>query len=223
MTELQAHLFSVRDPAYALFSASLMPNVPREAVIGVRVPLLRRMAKKLSKAPEAENFLNTLPHTYHEENLLHAFLIEGIRNFDVCIQALDAFLPYVTNWAVCDSLSPKLLGQHKAMLLTAIDRWLSSSDAYTVRFGIKMLMTWFLDADFSPTYLQKVASVTFEDYYVSMMVAWYFATALAKQWDAALPYLTEHRLSPWVHSKTIRKAIESYRISPEQKAFLRTL
>ncbi|MBQ9774300.1 MAG: DNA alkylation repair protein [Clostridia bacterium] len=223
MTELQERLFSQSDAGYRDFQAPLLPNVARERIIGVRVPVLRRMAKALCKTQEADALLESLPHFYYEENMLHAFLIEQIRDFDACIAALDRFLPHVDNWGVCDSLSPKILGKHKSALLDVIARWLDSPHPYAVRFGIKMLMTWFLDADFDTRHLSRVAAIRSDEYYVNMMVAWYFATALAKQPAATLPYLKEHRLTPWIHQKTVRKAIESYRVSDEIKAWLRTI
>ncbi|MBQ7392302.1 MAG: DNA alkylation repair protein [Clostridia bacterium] len=223
MSEIQSHLFSMQDEGYRAFQCRLMPTVDTKTVIGVRTPLLRKYAKKIAGSAIAETFLQDLPHQYYEENNLHAFLIEEIKDFDTCVAALDAFLPYVDNWATCDSMNPKILGKHKEKLLDAVEGWLSSLHTYAVRFGIKMLMTWFLDADFSPTYLEKVAAVHSEEYYIKMMISWYFATALAKQYKATLPYLEEHRLTPWIHAKTVQKATESYRLTEEQKVYLRTL
>jgi 3-methyladenine DNA glycosylase AlkD len=223
MTELQERLFAMQDESYRDFQCKLMPTVAREAVIGVRTPRLRALAKNLRGTAEATAFLSSLPHRYYEENNLHAFLIEQITDFDACVAALDAFLPCVDNWATCDSMNPKILGKHKDRLLSVIERWLDSKDTYAVRFGIKLLMTWFLDEDFEERYLARVARIRSEEYYVNMMIAWYFATALAKQYAATLPYLEEHRLPDWIHAKTVRKAIESYRISKEQKDHLRTL
>jgi 3-methyladenine DNA glycosylase AlkD len=223
MTELQERLFAMQDESYRDFQCKLMPTVAREAVIGVRTPMLRALAKNLRGTWEATAFLSSLPHRYYEENNLHAFLIEQITDFDACVAALDAFLPCVNNWATCDSMNPKVLGKHKDRLLPVIERWLDSKDTYAVRFGIKLLMTWFLDEDFEERYLARVARIRSEEYYVNMMIAWYFATALAKQYAATLPYLEEHRLPDWIHAKTVRKAIESYRISKEQKDHLRTL
>ena len=223
MSEIQSHLFSMQDEGYRAFQCRLMPTVDTKTVIGVRTPLLRKYAKKIAGSAIAETFLQNLPHQYYEENNLHAFLIEETKDFDPCVAALDAFLPYVDNWATCDSMNPKILGKHKEKLLDAVEGWLSSPHTYAVRFGIKMLMTWFLDANFSPTYLEKVAAVHSEEYYIKMMISWYFATALAKQYKATLPYLEEHRLTPWIHAKTVQKATESYRLTEEQKVYLRTL
>ena len=221
-TALQATLFQLQDHAYRDFQCALMPTVSRESVIGVRTPLLRSMAKAMD-VTETSNFLGALPHRYYEENNLHAFLIERIRDFDACITALDAFLPYVDNWATCDSMNPRVLGKHKSVLLPHVERWLTSSHEYTVRFAIKLLMTHFLDGDFDAAYPARVAAVRSECYYINMMISWYFATALAKQYDAILPYLKERRLPAWIHAKTIQKAIESYRITEAQKRELRTL
>lgn len=223
MTELQKRLFSLSDPSYCDFQSPLLPTVPRERMIGVRVSLLRRLSREWSKAGDVSAFLRVLPHRYYEEDMLHAFLIEQIADFDLCIAELAHFLPYVDNWGVCDSLNPKVLGRHKEALLSVVESYLASAHPYTVRFGIKLLMTHFLDSDFDARYPKMVAAVRSEEYYVNMMVAWYFATALAKQEAAILPYLEERRLSPWIHAKTIRKAIESYRVSDACKAYLRTL
>lgn len=220
---IQEKLFSLQDPSYREFQCSLMPTVDKETVLGVRTPILRKMAKGIRDTEEARIFLMTLPHRYYEENNLHAFLIEEIRNYDACIAALDAFLPYVDNWATCDSMNPRVLGRHKNQLLSDAERWMSSTHPYTVRYGIKLMMTYFLDDDFDSSYLARIASITREEYYVNMMVAWYFATALAKQQKATLPYLEERRLSPWIHQKTVRKALESYRIDDMLKQKLRTL
>lgn len=223
MTAIQTRLFALRDEGYRDFHARLMPTVDKARIIGVRTPALRALARELYGTAEAGDFLCALPHEYYEENNLHAQLIMRGRDFGTVLAQTEAFLPFVDNWATCDGLSPKVFARHRAALLPHIDRWLSSGEVYTVRFGIKLLMEHFLDADFSPTYLEKVAAVRSEEYYVNMMCAWYFATALARQSDAALPYLTERRLPRWVHNKTIQKAVESYRISPEQKEFLRAL
>ena len=191
--EILRELFQKQDVAYRDFQGSLIPTVKKERIIGVRTPELRAMAKALRGGDEAAEFLRRLPHLYFEENQLHAFLIETITDFDACVAALDAFLPYVDNWATCDSMSPKVLGRHKETLRVHIDRWLASPQPYTVRYGVGMLMRWFLDEAFCPDDLLAVAALRSEDYYVKMMVAWYFATALAKQYDAALPRPTRPR------------------------------
>lgn len=220
---IQAALFERQDPAYRDFSAALVPTIDPSTVIGVRVPALRALAKLWGTDPAIGTFLAALPHAYLEENHLHALLIAQMRDFDGCIAALDAFLPYVDNWATCDSLRPTCFKGHHDALLPHIRRWLASPHPYTVRFAIEMLMTWYLDDAFDVRYLEWVAAVTDDHYYVRMMVAWYFATALAKQYAAAVPYLQERRLPLWTHRKAIQKAIESYRITDEQKAYLRTL
>ena len=225
-TEVQAvraQLFGLQDETYRDFQSALMPTVPKEKVIGVRTPALRKLAKQLANTPEAETFLQKLPHFYYEENALHAFLLEAVRDYGAALEATEHFLPYVDNWAVCDCFSPKVFAQHKPELLPAIRRWLGSDQVYTVRYGIGMLMRYYLDDAFRPEYLAWVAAVHSEEYYVNMMRAWYFATALAKQPAAALPWLTEKRLDVWTHNKTIQKAVESRRIPPEQKQALRAL
>lgn len=223
VTELRQELFSLRDEKYAQFQSKLIPNVPQEYYIGVRTPELRRLAKRLVKDEVWGDFIKAVPHTYFDENQLHAFGISENRDFSACIQQVDEFLGYVDNWATCDQLSPVCFKKHKGELLPHIRRWMDEGKTYTVRFGIGMLMQYFLDGDFQPEYLQWTAEVHSEEYYVRMMQAWYFATALAKQWDSTLPVLTERRLEPWVHNKTIQKAVESSRITPEQKVYLKTL
>ena len=223
MTPLQEKLFALRDEGYRDFSSKLIPSVPTERVIGIRTPALRAFAKDFAKTPEAADFLRALPHFYLEENNLHAFLIERIRDYDACVAALDAFLPYVDNWATCDLMSPKALGWDRARLIGDVRRWMASGELYTVRFGIGMLMAHFLDGDFRPETLDAVAAIETEEYYLRMMQAWYFATALAKQYEAALPVLEAGRLEPWTHNKAIQKACESRRISAERKTYLKTL
>lgn len=217
--ELQA----LSDAEYADFQAKLTPNVPREKFIGVRVPVLRRFAKDYGKTPQAEIFLQQLPHGYYDEDMLHCLLISQMKDYDACVAAIDAFLPYVDNWAVCDIMAPKVLGKQKDRLLADIKRWVASEHTYTCRFGLEMLMTFFLDDDFRPELLEIPAQVNSEEYYVRMMVAWFFATALTKQWMAAVPYIELHRLDDWTHRKTIQKACESRVITPEQKAYLKSL
>ena len=225
MTSLQERLFALQDKQYAAFQAKLTPGVPMDSFIGIRVPALRKFAKEYAAAEEEDSkmFLQQLPHTYYDENILHSLLISQIKDYDECIQQTEAFLPYVDNWAVCDILSPKVFAKHKDELMEKIKAWSKSSHTYICRFGIETLMRHYLDKDFKEEYLKIPASAKSVEYYVKMMVAWFFATALAKQWDATIPYIEQHRLAPWTHNKTIQKAIESYRITPEQKAYLRTL
>ena len=223
MTEIQQRLFALQDAGYRDFHAALMPTVDKALVIGVRMPALRALAKELKGTALAADFMAVLPHKYYEENNLHAALIGHIRDFQPCITALERFLPYVDNWATCDMMNPKALAKDKAALLERIQLWLQSSHTYTVRFGMEMLMNHFLEEDFREEYPALVASVRSEEYYVRMMQAWYFATALAKQYEAAVTYLEQRRLGAWVHNKTIQKARESFRVSQEQKEYLKSL
>lgn len=220
---VQARLFELQDRQYRAFHCRLIPHVNPETVIGVRTPELRKFAKAFSKEPEAGEFLQILPHKFYEENNLHGFLIEAMKDYHQVVAALDAFLPYVDNWATCDLLSPKAFRKHPPELRKQIRRWVEDAHTYTVRFGLGMLMNFYLDEGFQMEDLDLAAGVRREEYYVKMMAAWYFATALAKQYDAALPYLRQRRLDRWTHNKTIQKAVESYRITPEQKDELRSL
>lgn len=223
MEQIVQQLFELQDNAYADFQAKLTPGIPRESIIGVRLPLLRKMGKKLAGTREARLFLQELPHTYYDENLLHGLLISEEKNYDLCIEELEAFLPYVDNWAVCDTMSPKVFRKKKEELMKSIRKWTGASHVYTCRFGMGMLMRHFLDEDFRQEALEIPAKIRSDEYYINMMTAWLFATALAKQWDAAIGYLTEERLDVWTHNKTIQKARESFRITPEQKEYLKTL
>ena len=223
MTEIQQRLFALQDAGYRDFHAALMPTVDKTLVIGVRMPALRALAKELKGTELAADFMAALPHKYYEENNLHAALIGHIRDFDACIAAVERFLPYVDNWATCDMMNPRALAKDKAALLERIRLWLQSGHTYTVRFGMEMLMNHFLEEDFREEYPALVASVQSEEYYVRMMQAWYFATALAKQYEAAVTYLEQRRLGAWVHNKTIQKARESFRVSQEQKEYLKSL
>lgn len=223
VSEIRDELFRLQDTGYRDFQSKLTPTIDASTAIGVRTPALRALAKKLVKREDVGLFLSDLPHSYFDENQLHAFIVSEMRDYAACLQEVERFLPYVDNWATCDQMSPKVFKMHREELLDPIRRWISSDATYTVRFGVGMLMEHYLGDDFDPSYLDMVAAVRSEEYYIRMMVAWYFATALAKQYDAALPYLTDQRLDPWTHNKTIQKAIESRRISPEQKDYLRGL
>lgn len=216
-------LFELADEKYKAFHCKLIPTVDEENVIGVRTPALRAYAKSLKNTELAEEFLQALPHGYYDENNLHGFLLEQIKDYDKLIPMLEAFLPYVDNWATCDLMSPKVFKKHTDELLAHIKRWLASDKIYTVRFGLEMLMSYYLDERFSPEYLALCADVKSEEYYVNMMRAWFFATALAKQYEAAVVYIENNSLDIWTHNKSIRKAIESNRITQEQKDYLRTL
>ncbi len=221
--EMLNAIIAERDEEYADFTAKLIPNVPRESIIGVRTPQLRRIAKRFGKNAGIDEFLSALPHECHEQNLVHAYIAESIGDFDSAVKTIEAFLPYVTNWAVCDSMTPRIFAKHTGELLPIIKKWLQSAHPYTVRFGLRMLMCFYLEKEFASEINALAASVCSEEYYVNMMQAWYFATALAKQYDSTVPFVEEHRLSPWVHNKTIQKAVESFRITAEQKAHLKTL
>ena len=221
--EIRQSLFELQDIKYRDFQAKLIPGKDTETMIGVRTPELRKLAKQMLKREDIGEFLRDLPHRYFDEDQLHAFIVSGIKEYGKCMEELVLFLPFVDNWATCDQMSPGVFKKHKPELLAEIREWLGSEHTYTVRFGIGMLMQHFLDEDFDPAYPELVAGVHSEEYYVNMMIAWYFATALAKQYDAVLPFFEGRRLDPWTHNKTIQKAVESYRISDEQKEYLRSL
>ena len=221
--EIRTELKKLQDVKYREMQIRIIPTVKPESIIGVRTPELRQIAKQYAQAEEIGVFLKDLPHQCFEENQLHAFILSGMKDYDVCLEELNRFLPYVDNWATCDQMSPKVFRKHRKELLNSIREWIGSKETYTIRFGIGMLMEHYLDGDFDPVYPEMAAGVRSEEYYVNMMTAWYFATALAKQYDAALPYIEQHRLDDWTHNKAIQKAIESYRITPEQKDYLRTL
>ena len=208
---------------YIDFVSKLVPNVPKETILGVKTPDMRRIAREIRGTEEAEAFLRELPHKYYEENLVHFFLIAMIRDFDQCVLAVETFLPYVDCWPVCDQSTPKVFAKNHENLLPLIRKWIASDHVYTSRFGIRMLMNEFLGDDFNPEYLAWVAAVQGEDYYIRMMVAWYFATALAKRYDESVVYIEERRLEPWTHRKAIQKAIESFRVTDAHKEYLRTL
>ncbi len=221
--EIRAELFALQDLPYRDFQSRLIPGMDPERMIGVRTPALRQLAKRLSARTDLGSFLDALPHRFFEEDQLHAFLISGMKDAERCFAALERFLPYVDNWATCDQMSPKVFRRHRAALLERIRVWIASGETYTTRFAIGMLMEHFLDEDFAPEHPELVAGVRSEEYYVRMMIAWYFATALAKQYEAVLPYLEERRLDAWTHNKTIQKSVESYRIPPERKEQLKRL
>ena len=216
-------LLEYRDEKYSEFQSKLVPNISPKTIIGVRTPDMRAVAKAVAGTDEASAFLKELPHKYYEENLVHFFIIAAIKNFDECVREVERFLPFIDCWPVCDQSSPKVFKKEHEKLLPLIKKWISSEHVYTARFGMRMLMNEFLDADFKPEYLDLVAQKRGEDYYLKMMVAWYFATALAKQYDATLPVIESRRLEPWTHNKAIQKAIESFRVTDEHKAYLRTL
>ena len=221
--ELEKQLFELQDLKYRDFHSKLLPGIDKETIIGIRTPILRKFTKEFAKTPEAELFLCDLPHRYYEENNMHMMIVSWIKDYEKCLEKIKRFLPYVNNWATCDLPAPKCFAKHKEELLPEIIRWITSGETYTTRYGIEMLMDFYLDEDFRPEYLELAADVRSEEYYVNMMIAWYLATALAKQWEATIPYIEERRLSEWVHRKTIQKAVESYRITAEQKVYLKSL
>lgn len=221
--EIRTKLFEMQDLKFRDFNANLIPNVNKQKVIGVKTPMLRKLGAELSKRQDIGDFLGSLPHEYFEENQLHGFIIERIKDFDECLTKLELFLPYIDNWAVCDQCSPKVFAKHKEELLPCINEWLGSDKPYTVRYGIGMLMKHYLDEAFNDEYPKAVAEVVSEDYYVNMMRAWYFATALAKQYEAVVDYFKDGRLDTWTHNKAIQKAVESYRVTEERKAYLKGL
>lgn len=223
MTELQRSLFELQDLKYRDFQSKLLPKTEKEKIIGVRTPILRKFAKEFAQTKEAQKFLQELPHQYYEENNLHLMLVTQIRDYKKCLKEVTQFLPYIDNWATCDLPLPKCFEKHKAELIVDVKKWIASNDTYTIRYGIGVLLRLYLDEEFKDEYPKLVSAVISDEYYVNMMIAWYFATALAKQWEAVIGYLKDRKLPEWVHRKTIQKAIESNRITEEQKAELRGL
>ena len=221
--DVQKRLFEMQDAEYRDFHAKLVPTMEKTKFIGIRTPMLRKFAKKFGKTEESEIFLQVLPHQYYEENNLHGLLIEQIRDYDKCLEELERFLPFIDNWATCDLLALHMMKKHRDIFIREVFRWIESDQPYTIRFGIGMLMRHYLDEEFKTEYPEKVAAIRSEEYYVNMMRAWYFATALAKQYEKVLPFLEKSQMDVWTHNKTIQKAIESYRITSEQKEYLRTL
>lgn len=222
-SKLYRKMYELQDLKYRDMQIKIIPTVEPESVIGVRTPELRSMAKELLKSGEYKDFLEDLPHKYFEENQLHAFIISGIKDLRECMEELEKFLPYVDNWATCDQMSPKIFQKHREVLFAHIKEWIRSYKTYTVRFGVGMLMEHFLDDDYDPKYPEMIAGLRSEEYYVNMMIAWYFATALAKQYESILPYIEQKRLDDWTHNKAIQKSLESRRIRDEQKLYLKSL
>lgn len=218
--EIKEKLFALRDLKYQAFQARLVPEIPAETIIGVRTPQLRALAKEIGCD---EEFLSRLPHEYFEENQLHSFIIAGIKDFGECISRVESFLPFIDNWAVCDQLSPKIFKKHKTELLPFVKRWICSDRTYTVRFGILCLLKHFLDEDFDEDFPELVCNIPDSEYYIYMAKAWYFAEALAKQYDTAVKYIENRRLPPKTHNKAIQKAVESFRITDTQKQYLKSL
>ncbi len=220
---IQDRLFEMQDIKYRDFQSKLFPTLEPGKMIGVRTPDLKKYARELTKSEDVQEFLNCLPHEYFDENQLHAFIISGIKDYKECLNEVNIFLPYVDNWATCDQMSPKIFKKNREDLLRHIKEWTASDETYTVRFGIKMLMEHFLDEDFDPVYPETVSKIRSEEYYINMMIAWYFATALSKQYDAVLPFIENKALDVWTHNKAIQKSVESYRITDEQKTYLKSL
>lgn len=220
---IQKRLFELSDEKNADFSAKLTPGIDREKFLGVRIPASRKLAKEIIKENEHKDFLNSLPHKYYDENILHSILISEIKDYDECIKYVDEFLPYVNNWAVCDTMSPKAFKNKHERLMNDILRWVDSDQTYTIRFGLKILMAHFLDNDFKNEYLKIPAKIKSDEYYINMMIAWFYATALAKQWDNTIVFIENGVLDKWVHNKAIQKARESYRITAEQKEYLKSM
>ncbi len=223
LNDIRDELFKMQDMDYRDFNSKLIPTVDKESMIGIRTPELRKYAKQLGKSSEVKEFLQALPHKYFDENQLHAFIISEIKDFKNCIAEINRFLPYIDNWATCDQLSPKIFKKHHSELFAYIKDWLKSDKVYTLRFGIGMLMEHFLDENFDIIYPETVSKIRSDEYYVNMMIAWYFATALAKQYESIIPFIENMSLDIWTHNKAIQKALESYRISTEQKTYLREL
>lgn len=223
LDEIRNELFKMQDVAYRDFNSKLIPTVDKSLFIGVRTPELRKYAKQLAKREDIEEFLHSLPHKYFDENQLHAFIVSEIKDFKSCVDKVNEFLPYIDNWATCDQLSPKVFKKHHKELIAYIKEWLESDRVYTVRFGIGMLMEHFLDEDFDIMYPDTVSNIRSDEYYVNMMIAWYFATALAKRYESILPFIEKRSLDIWTHNKAIQKAVESLRISDEKKEYLKNL
>ena len=223
MDKITEKLFAMQDTKYRDFQVKLIPGADPDTFIGIRSPQLRSLAKEMLRSGDADAFLEELPHRYFDENQLHGFIISEVKDFDRAMELTEEFLPYVDNWATCDQLTPKAFKKNKAVLAEKAKEWITSGKTYTIRFGIGMLMSHFLDEDFAPGYMEIVAAVKSDEYYVNMMIAWYFATALAKQYSHAVKYIEDGVLSPWVHNKTIQKARESFRVSDEHKEYLKKL
>ena len=221
--EIKDELMKLQDLKYRDMQIKIIPSVEADAIIGVRTPELRKLAKQFAKREDVSEFLQDLPHQYFDEDQLHAFIISEMKDYDACMAELERFLPYVNNWATSDQMSPKVFKKNRKDLLKHVNKWIKSKKTYTIRYGVGMLMEHFLDEDFDPKYPEMVSKLRSEEYYVNMMIAWYFATALAKQYDAVLPYIEEKKLDVWTHNKAIQKSVESYRITPEQKEYLKSL
>ena len=222
MSNISDRLFKLQDEKYRELQIRILPNLNPETIIGVRTPELRKIAKEMIRE-EYDSYLKELPHEYFDENQLHAFIISKLKDYNECIKYVNNFLPYVDNWATCDQLSPKSFKRHTNELLNEIKKWINSKKTYNIRFGIGMLMQYYLDKEFKEEYLEWISNIKSDEYYVNMMIAWYFATALSKQYDSTITYIENKKLDKWVHNKTIQKAVESHRITEEQKEYLKKL
>lgn len=220
---IEKELFSLQDKKYREIQIGIIPNIDQKSIIGIRTPELRKLGKKLYKENNYMEFINDLPHKYFDENQLHAFIISEIKDYDECLKEFNKFLPYIDNWATCDQPSPKAFIKNSDKLINEIKKWIKSKETYTIRFGVGMLMRVYLDDNFKPEYLEMVSKIRSDEYYVNMMIAWFFATALAKQYDSAIKYIDNNKLDTWTHNKAIQKSIESYRVTPEHKNYLRSL
>ena len=223
MNSIEKELYKYKEPSNADFQSKLIPGIDRKTFLGVRVPNIRKVAKSFQNKPECIKFMHSLPHKYYDENMLHSILISQMKDYDLCIEELERFIPYIDNWSVCDVLSPKIFAKHTDQLIKKIKIWAKSKKTYECRLGIELLMNFYLDDNYKKEYLKIPSKIRSKEYYVNMMIAWYYATALAKRWDDTIVYLEENKLDVWTHNKTIQKAIESYRISDKQKKYLRTL
>ena len=223
MREIQDRLFELKDEANADFQAKLAPGIDRSACLGTRLPDLRKYAKELAKSELCDEFLNELPHQYHDENILHAILLSQVKPYEKCIELLEKFIPYITNCAVCDTIRPKVFAKNREALLPKVKEWINADYEYACRLGVDILMSDYLDESFTPDLVEIPVPIVREEYYVRMMIAWYYATALAKQWDSTIHIIEENKLPVWTHNKTIQKANESFRITPQQKVYLKGL
>ncbi|SCY38559.1 3-methyladenine DNA glycosylase AlkD [Lachnospiraceae bacterium XPB1003] len=222
-TAVYKKLISLQDLKYRDMQIKIIPNIDPASIIGVRTPELKKIAKEMYRSGEYRSFIKKLPHDHFEENQLHAFIICEMKDPAECFDEVEHFLPYVDNWATCDQMSPKIFKKNKDELLKHIKPWIGSDRTYTVRFGVGMLMQHFLDDDYDEKYPKMVAGLRSDEYYINMMIAWYFATALAKQYESVLPYIEENKLDDWTHNKAIQKSLESFRVMDEHKKYLRSL
>lgn len=222
MNKIREYLLSKQDIKYRDFTLPLIPNVDEKTFIGVRLPAIKKYAKELDEKSRIE-FLNSLPHQYHEENLLHAYILSNIKDYETFINYVNVFLPFVTNWSVSDTICNKYLIKYRNQLIKEVYKWLKSDELYRVRYAVKCLMNYYLGDDFKKEHIEHVEQVKLDDYYIKMMIAWYLATGLAKNYDSFVKVIEEKKFDAFTHNKAIQKAIESYRVSDEHKDYLKTL